>query len=140
VTTEFMRALREIVAARGKPTWTTMLSADPATAPPVYHQLVAQAFTAVEEKIRAAGRVPLLHDATPLARYKGGPELLSRLADAARDPHESPHGLWLLCPMQDPKALPLLDDVVVQTNTSNERLVLPSTFGQPDEMSTGRAS
>ncbi|WP_168220948.1 BREX system serine/threonine kinase PglW [Actinomadura sp. WMMA1423] len=140
VTTEFMRALREIVAARGKPTWTTMLGADPATAPPVYHQLVAQAFTDVEKVIRAAGCVPLLHDATPLARYKGGPELLSRLADAARDPHEAPHGLWLLCPMQDPKALPLLDDVVVQTNTSNERLVLPGTFGQHDELSTGRAS
>lgn len=140
VTTEFTRALREIVAARGKPTWETMVGADPASAPPVFHQLIEQAFAEVEKAVRAVDRVALLHDATPLARYKGGPELLARLADAARDPHETPNGLWLLCPMADPKSLPLLDDMVVETNTSNERLLLPRHFGQPDETSTGRAS
>ncbi|MEU8799782.1 BREX system serine/threonine kinase PglW [Spirillospora sp. NPDC048819] len=140
VTTEFTRALREIVAARGKPTWTTMLDADPASASPVFHQLIDQAFAEVEKSVRATGHVALLHDATPLARYKGGPELLARLADAARDPHETPNGLWLLCPMADPKSLPLLDDTVVPTNTDNEHLLLPRHFGQPDETSTGRAS
>ncbi|TYK43413.1 BREX system serine/threonine kinase PglW [Actinomadura decatromicini] len=137
VTAEFTRALRQIVAARGKPTWTTMLDADPSTAPPVFHQLIAEAFAEVEKTIHTT-HVALLYDATPLARYKDGPELLARLADAARDPHEAPHGLWLLCPMADPKKLPLLDDTVVPTNTSNERLVLPRQFAEQEE--PGRAS
>ncbi|MEU9023340.1 BREX system serine/threonine kinase PglW [Actinomadura sp. NPDC048394] len=140
VTTEFTRALREVVAARELPTWDTMLEADPADAPPVFHQLIEQAFADVEKAVRATANVALLHDATPLARYKGGPELLSRLAEAARDPHETPNGLWLLCPMADPKNLPLLDDAVVPTNTDNEHFVLPRLFGQPDESSAGRAS
>ncbi|TDD74486.1 BREX system serine/threonine kinase PglW [Actinomadura rubrisoli] len=140
VTARFTEALREIVAARGKPTWDTMLEADPSTAPPVFHQLVEQAFAEVEKTVRAIDRVALLHDATPLARYKGGSELLARLADAARDPHETPYGLWLLCPMPDPKPLPLLDDTVVPTNTDNEHLVLPGPFAQRDETSSGRAS
>ena len=55
----------------------------------------------------------LLHDATPLARYPGGVELLSRLAAAARRPDEAPYGLWLVCPMDDPRSPPRLDAAIV---------------------------
>jgi len=59
------------------------------------------------------GSIVFLHDATPLARYAGGSELLARLAVAARDAGESPRGLWLLCPMGNPGEHPNLDGMTV---------------------------
>ncbi|GAA4081296.1 BREX system serine/threonine kinase PglW [Actinomadura miaoliensis] len=140
VTTEFVTALREIVTDRGRPTWETMLEADPDTAPPVFHLLIDQALRRVETKARQADGIALLLDATPLARYKGGADMLARLMDAARDPGEKPHGLWLLCPMEDPHELPLLDRETVPVITDNEHLTLPPSFGQADEPPTRRAS
>ena len=66
----------------------------------------------------------LLHDATPLARYTGGLELLARLAVGARDAAESPHGLWLLCPMEDPQGFPLLDRHDGQRDPRRRRAVV----------------
>ena len=84
-----------------------------------------------------AGTV-MLHDATPLARYAGGIQLLSRLAGAARQADEAPHGLWLLCPMDDPRKPALLDEQIVATLGENEQLVvrpagLASTTGGPHD-------
>ncbi|MEV5828463.1 BREX system serine/threonine kinase PglW [Spirillospora sp. NPDC052242] len=140
VTSTFTEALRAIVAARGKPTWEKMLGADPAKAPHVFHDLIDQALAEVEKKVAGVEGVALLHDATPLARYKHGPDTLARIIEAARDPHENPYGLWLLCPMEDPNTLPRLDGTAVPANTDNEHLLLPRPFGQPDEKTTRRAS
>lgn len=38
-----------------------------------------------------------------------GHELLVSLQQAARRTTEAPHGLWWLCPMEDPKPKPALD-------------------------------
>ena len=55
--------------------------------------------------------VLLAHRASLAARYwdAGGRELLVSLQEAARRPGAMPHGLWLLVPMDDPKASPVLD-------------------------------
>ena len=50
----------------------------------------------------------------PARRRPAGPlhgwhDLPTRLAVAARQADESPHGLWLLCPMEDPQEPPRLD-------------------------------
>jgi hypothetical protein len=66
----------------------------------------------------------LLHDATPLARYVGGTQLLSRLAANARQADEAPHGLWLLCPMDDPRKPALLDEKTVAALGENEQIVV----------------
>ena len=71
-----------------------------------------------------------LHDAAPVARYTGGTDLLTRLAVAARQSGESPHGLWLLCPMHDPQEPPRLDGITVPVIPGDaEQLVVPGTFG-----------
>ncbi|WP_434582334.1 BREX system serine/threonine kinase PglW [Carbonactinospora thermoautotrophica] len=129
VTAEFVAALRDIVAARGKPRWETVLVADTPEASPTaragFARLVAEAWQRLEERVRGVPGVALLHGATPLARYTGGPELLARLAEAARQADESPYGLWLLCPMEDPREWPRLDDHVVGVLGENEQLALP---------------
>lgn len=55
--------------------------------------------------------VPLLHRAGLVARYweAGGRELLVSLQQSARRPADTPHGLWLLVPMDDPQATPALE-------------------------------
>ena len=119
VTQTFITLLRGIVDKQGKPSWKTVLSADDACAPPAARTGFARLLTAtweqLESHIRAAAPsgIVALHDATPLARYTGGPELLARLANAARQSGEAPHGLWLLCPMQNPKDPPRLDAMTV---------------------------
>ncbi len=75
----------------------------------------------------------LLHDATPLARYTGGAELLARLAAAARQADEMPYGLWLLCPMPDPAGQPRLDNLTVGVIPGDaEQVVIPSDLVIPD--------
>ena len=49
---------------------------------------------------------------------------------AARDASESPHGLWLLCPMEDPHGFPLLDRKTVSVIPGDaEQLYVPEGFG-----------
>lgn len=72
----------------------------------------------------------MLHDATPLARYAGGLELLAKLEVAARDAAEAPFGLWLVCPMENPQASPLLDRKTVSVIPGDaEQLFVPAGFG-----------
>ena len=66
----------------------------------------------------------LLHDATPLARYAGGTQFLSRLVADARQADETPHGLWLLCPMDDPRKPAVLDELTVPALGENEQIVV----------------
>ncbi|MFJ3665536.1 BREX system serine/threonine kinase PglW [Streptomyces sp. NPDC090106] len=60
--------------------------------------------------------VLLLHEAGLLARYweAGGRELLASLQQSARRPSDTPHGLWLLLPMEDPQATPSMDGRTVE--------------------------
>ncbi|WP_026414534.1 BREX system serine/threonine kinase PglW [Actinomadura oligospora] len=60
--------------------------------------------------------VLLLHNAGLLARYfdVGGRQMLADLQKAARRPGDAPHGLWLLCPSESPRALPNLDGRTVE--------------------------
>jgi hypothetical protein len=75
----------------------------------------------------------LLHDATPLARYTGGADLLARLAAAARQADEAPYGLWLLCPMPDPAGQPRLDNLTVGVIPGDtEQVVIPSGLVIPN--------
>ena len=137
VTTEFVRTLRAVVAERGRPKWKTVLDADSADASPTartgFADLLQDTWTRLEEHIRAVGNsgIVLLHDATPIARYTGGVELLAKLAVAARDADESPAGLWLLCPMEDPQSPPQLDRVTVSVIPGNaEQLYVPGEFAE----------
>ncbi|MFH9007223.1 BREX system serine/threonine kinase PglW [Streptomyces afghaniensis] len=75
--------------------------------------------------------VLFIHDSGLLARYfdGGGHDLLVSLQQAARRPAESPHGLWWLCPMEDPKQTPALDGRTVEVvDRATEWVVLPSLF------------
>ena len=119
VTSTFITLLKGIVEEHGRPRWDTVLAADDESAPPAaktgFARLLNATWDRLDAHIRATAPsgIVLLHDATPLTRYLGGPELLARLAGAARDAGESPHGLWLLCPMQNPKDPPRLDGMTV---------------------------
>jgi hypothetical protein len=141
VTTAFMRTLREIVEEQGRPRWKTVLEADTGDASPAartgFGQLLRKAWGRLEKHVRAegVGGIVLLHDATPLARYTGGDELLARLTVASRDAGESPFGLWLLCPMEDPNGLPTLDRKAVNVIPGDaEQLFVPEGFGSGKEM------
>jgi serine/threonine protein kinase len=132
VTREFVSILRRVVAREGRPRWETVLAADSPSASSAaktgFAQLLTKTWTLLEEQIRTAGNsgIVLLHDATPIARYTGGVELLARLVGAARDAQESPAGLWLLCPMEDPQALPRLDQLMVSVLPGDaEQLYVP---------------
>jgi serine/threonine protein kinase len=136
VTAEFVRLLREVVAEQGRPRWEVVLSADSESASDAAKSglaaLLAKTWDRLEAHVRAAGNgsTVLLHDATPLARYSGGNELLARLVVAARDAGESPRGLWLLCPMGNPDELPSLDGMTVGVIPGDaEQLSLPDGFG-----------
>ncbi|MGI8447168.1 MAG: hypothetical protein ACR2MP_08330, partial [Streptosporangiaceae bacterium] len=134
----FLTTLREIVRERGKPPWGSVLAADAANATPAaqagFGRLLDAVWERLDKHIRATPGTVLLHDATPLARYAGGIRLLSRLAAAARQADESPHGLWLLCPMDDPRKPALLDEQTVATLGENEQLVVRPA----SQASTGR--
>jgi serine/threonine protein kinase len=135
VTAEFIRILREVAGERGSLRWETVLAADSQDAAPRAKNglagLLSATWTRLDTHIRAIGTgIVLLHDATPLARYTGGSDLLAKLAGAAREAGESPHGLWLFCPMQDPKDPPHLDDMTVGVIPGDaEQVVVPDGFG-----------
>ncbi|MGH3275637.1 MAG: hypothetical protein ACRDNZ_15100, partial [Streptosporangiaceae bacterium] len=128
VTELFLATLREIVRDRGKPRWESVLAADAAdAATPAqagFARLVETVWEQLDQHVRRLPGTVLLHDATPLARYAGGIPLLTRLAASARQADEAPHGLWLLCPMDDPRRPALLDDQTVATLGENEQLVV----------------
>jgi serine/threonine protein kinase len=142
VTAEFVRLLREEAAHRvPRPVrWETVLAADSDDAPPGarrgFGELLRAVWTRLEAHIRDAsdGGIVLLLDATPFARYSGGEELLARLTVAARDAGEKPNGLWLLCPMEDPKAPPRLDKSTVSVIPGDaEQVDVPEGFGSGTE-------
>ncbi|MFC5851422.1 BREX system serine/threonine kinase PglW [Streptomyces chlorus] len=75
--------------------------------------------------------VLLAHEAGLIARYweAGGRELLASLQQAARRPADVPHGLWLLLPVEDPRATPVLDGRTVEVvDRASEWEVLDSLF------------
>jgi serine/threonine protein kinase len=136
VTATFTRLLREVVAEQGRPRWETVLAADSPDASPAARnglaQLLSKTWERLEAHVRAAGAsgIVALHDATPLARYAGGPELLAKLTVAARDACEAPFGMWLVCPMEDPQGSPLLDRKTVSVIPGDaEQLYVPEGFG-----------
>lgn len=136
----FVRLLREVVAEQGRPRWDVVLAADSDSASPAartgFAALLAKTWERLAAQIRAIGDngcIVLLHDATPLARYSGGLDVLAKLAVAARDSEESPFGLWLLCPMPDPQGLPLLDGQTVGVIPGDaEQLYVPDDFARKD--------
>jgi serine/threonine protein kinase len=136
VTDLFLGSLRKIVAVRGKPRWATVLAADgpdaPATAQAGFGRLLDAAWERLDARIHDLPGTVLLHDATPLARFAGGTDLLARLAGAARQVNETPHGLWLLCPMDDPRKPALLDERGVGALGENEQITArPSVIAGP---------
>ncbi|WP_406838516.1 BREX system serine/threonine kinase PglW [Streptomyces sp. AHU1] len=60
--------------------------------------------------------VLLVHEAGLTARYweAGGRELLATVQQSARRPADTPHGLWMLLPVEDPRATPTLDGRTVE--------------------------
>ncbi|MEU9531658.1 hypothetical protein AB0D00_04940 [Streptomyces sp. NPDC048213] len=80
----------------------------------------------------AAPRTVLfVHNAGLLARCfdGGGHDLLVTVQQAARRPAQSPHGLWWLCPMEDPKQTPSLDGRTVEVvDRATEWAVLDTLF------------
>ncbi|MFG1999078.1 BREX system serine/threonine kinase PglW [Spirillospora sp. NPDC048911] len=135
----FLRTLRDIVTERGKPRWETVLAADSPDASPAarigFQRLVDEVWERLEQQIQKAEGTVLLHDATPLARYTGGSELLTRLKIAAQDSGHGPHGLWLFCPMADPNGEASLDHQVVRAMGENEQLAVPGGFALQDTRS-----
>lgn len=85
------------------------------------------------ELAEASGpRVVLLaHEAGLIARYweAGGRELLAAVQQSARRPADTPHGLWLLLPVEDPRATPTLDGRTVEVvDRASEWEVLDGLF------------
>jgi serine/threonine protein kinase len=142
VSAEFIHLLGAVVSERGKPRWETVLAADTPEAKPAAKvglaELLGLVWPRLEERIRSAGDgVVLLHNATPLARYGGGPDLLSRLAGYARQAGSAPHGLWLLCPTEDPSGPARLDDVIVAVIPGDaEQIALHDGFGSQEQMAS----
>jgi serine/threonine protein kinase len=138
VTATFVTFLHEVVEADKRPLrWETVLAADSPDASAAARnglaQLLRKTWDRFAEHIRSVGAsgIVLLHDATPVARYTGGIELLAKLTVAARSATDSPHGLWLLCPMEDPHGLPLLDRTTVSVILGDaEQLYVPGDFAR----------
>jgi serine/threonine protein kinase len=145
VTATFVRLLDE-ARDNDRPRWAAVLAADSPAASPAarngFAGLVTRVWEGLDAHIRTMGQgnggrgsIVLLHDATPLARYGGGLDLLVKLAVAARDATESPRGLWLLCPMANPTAPPRLDGTTVPVIPGDvEQLTLPEGFGRSQDL------
>jgi serine/threonine protein kinase len=133
VTALFVHTIREIVEGAGRPRWESVLAADSEEAPPQakvgFARLLDATWRRLESHVRATGNgVVFLHDATPLALYTGGMDLLAALTSAARQTGV-PHGLWLLCPMYDPHEPPRLDGKTIPVIPGDaEQLLIPEDF------------
>lgn len=112
----FVRHLRELVSARAKPRWETVLAADAAD-PNSRDALKLTEFTARAwqsvrpELLTLLNREApvLLNDGAAVERYRAM-ELIEEVAEQARG---GSGAVWLLCPMEDPDLLPRLDEAVV---------------------------
>jgi hypothetical protein len=131
----FVRALHELVDARPKPTWETILRADVAEPGSKgalkFAEYARTAWGAVEPRVgelltSGDGAAPvLLTDAGVFARYDAMP-VLERLAERSRS---GGRGLWLLCPQSDPTRPPRLGTVAVPYQAGlGEWIVLPDAW------------
>ncbi|MBF6471617.1 MULTISPECIES: BREX system serine/threonine kinase PglW [Nocardia] len=133
VTALFLAALRELIPASGKPTWETILRADVA-APGTQHarkfgEYARTAWGRVEPQISelldTAAAPVLMTDTLAYARYDAM-GVLERLAETAR---HGGHGLWLLCPQDDPARGPRLGTTAVPFQPGfNEWISLPDDW------------
>lgn len=135
----FLAEFRGLAAELGTP-WEQVLQADATLVdtdrPPAgLASYVRRVLERVERRLldlaAEPGTVLFLYDAAPLARYftAGGHDLLARLQNAARRPGDVPHGLWLLCPSEAPRAEPNLDGRTVEAiRGDGEWAVLGSAF------------
>lgn len=84
----------------------------------------------LRERAAAPQTVLFLHNAGLLARYadQGGHALLTGLQNAARRAGDAPHGLWLLCPQEAPRATPNLDGMTVEAIGESERTIVDRHF------------
>ncbi|MCZ2527000.1 BREX system serine/threonine kinase PglW [Streptomyces sp. HB2AG] len=137
----FLTALRELAEEQGVQ-WQALLKADAKfTASGAIGMGLASYTRLASERVAArvtalAGAagpraVLLAHRAGLVARYweAGGRELLVALQEAARRPADAPHGLWLLVPMEDPEASPVLDGRTVEVvDRETQRVVLDGLF------------
>jgi serine/threonine protein kinase len=143
VAARFVSALRDLVDARPKPRWQTVLgadAADPGSRDALkLAEFTQQAWDSLRPELLSmvGGSGPLLlHDAAPLARYRAM-EVLDAVADAARS---GAGVVWLLCPMEDPGQLPKLDGTVVPVVTENEWIALPDLWVANEHRSGDKAS
>ncbi|GAA3473662.1 BREX system serine/threonine kinase PglW [Nonomuraea roseola] len=139
VTAEFMRQLHAIRDGQGWPDWSVVVDADVDHAAPDaragFGIMVTEALRRLEQLIHSIEGVALLTDATPLARYTGGPELIARLASRARQSAANPRGLWLLCPMSDPKRPPTLEGHGIGVMPGDaEHIAIPPGFARADRL------
>ncbi|MFK0194893.1 BREX system serine/threonine kinase PglW [Kitasatospora sp. NPDC090308] len=128
-------ALHELVDARPKPTWATILRADAAepgtTAAMKFAEYAQTAWGAVEPRIgelvtaSTPGRPVLLVDGGVFARYDAM-GVLDRLAGRSRN---GGRPLWLLCPQSDPARDPRLGTVAVPYQAGlGEWIELPDSW------------
>ncbi|MET8056755.1 BREX system serine/threonine kinase PglW [Streptomyces microflavus] len=137
----FLASLRDLAEEQGVQ-WQALLKADAkfsvsgslGAGLASYTRLAAERVTAqvVALAERAEPRtVVLAHEGALIARYweAGGRELLIALQEAARRPADLPHGLWLLVPMEDPRATPALEGRTVDVvDRVSEWVVLDGLF------------
>ncbi|WP_258382419.1 BREX system serine/threonine kinase PglW [Streptomyces sp. NTH33] len=137
----FLDCLREL-AEEQSVRWQALLKADAkytatgtlGAALASYTRLAAERVRqrALETAERTGPRSVLLaHEAGLIARYweAGGRELLAALQQSARRPADTPHGLWLLLPAEDPRATPTLDGRTVEVvDRATEWEVLDGLF------------
>ncbi|MEU6995443.1 BREX system serine/threonine kinase PglW [Streptomyces sp. NPDC046465] len=137
----FLDVLRELAAEQGV-SWRALLTADAkfttsgllgqglASYTRLAAERVASRITSLAEQA-GPRTVVIAHEAGLLARYweAGGRDLLIALQGAARRPADVPHGLWLLVPMEDPRATPALDGRTVDVvDRASEWVVLEGLF------------
>ncbi|GAA4919026.1 serine/threonine protein kinase [Stackebrandtia albiflava] len=138
VSAAFLDALKSVWQdGGGKPPWQTVLAADRPDAPLKalrgLNKLLVDVWPRLADQVAELPGTVLLHDATPLARYSGGRDLLSSFMQAARQPNRPPHGLWLVCPMERPHLPAQLDDHLVGAiDSQGEQLTLSSVFTAGD--------
>ncbi len=141
VTGLLLRALHDLVDARPKPTWETLLRADVAEpgskGAMKFTEYVTTAWSIVEPQLSALMTAPttpgstghgaplLLTDAGAFARYDAM-AVLERLAEQSRG---GGSGVWVLCPQSDPARPPRLRTTAVPYQTGlGEWIVLPDSW------------
>ncbi len=130
---EFVGALRAIATERKIPDFDVVRRADAAEPGSRAHtnlqRVVAAAFERLERDWSRSD-VLALEGLTPLGRYAGGPALLERLADRARQAGREggPSTLVLLCPAEDEREHPRIGNHVVGLVTTEEWIVATSAW------------